>query len=161
MKIQKTKRQEKMEKRRLEGCRMLEQGYRQAEVARKLKVSGAAVCKWEKRRQAGLVLSQRPACTQRRLKGRELEQLQALLCRGAQKAGYADGLWTLGRVARLIEEHFGVSYHPGHVWRVMRLAGWSCQKPVRRAVERDEAAIEQWKKQKWPRIKKKPVPSAG
>jgi transposase len=91
MKIQKTKRQEKMEKRRLEGCRMLEQGYRQAEVARKLKVSGAAVCKWEKRRQAGLVLSQRPACTQRRLKGRELEQLQALLCRGAQKAGYADG----------------------------------------------------------------------
>jgi transposase len=64
-------------------------------------------------------------------------------------------------VARLIEEHFGVSYHPGHVWRVMRLAGWSCQKPVRRAVERDEAAIEQWKKQKWPRIKKKPVPSAG
>jgi len=161
MNIQKTKRQEKMENRRLEGCRMLEQGYIQAEVARKLKVSGAAACKWEKRRQAGLVLSQRPACTQRRLNARQIERLGALLCRGALKAGHADGLWTLGRVARLIEKHFGVSYHPGHVWRVMRRAGWSCQKPVRRAVERDEVAIERWKKRKWPRIKKKPVPSEG
>jgi transposase len=161
MEIPKTKRQEKMEKRRLEGCRMLEQGYRQAEVARKLKVSGAAVSKWEKRRQAGRVLAQRPACTEHRLKDRQLERLQVLLCRGAQKAGHADGLWTLGRVARLIEKHFGVSYHPGHVWRVMRRAGWSCQKPVRRAVERDEAAIERWKKRKWPRIKKKPEPSEG
>lgn len=161
MKIQQTKRQEKMEKRRLEGCQMLEQGYRQAEVAKRLKVSPAAVSKWEKRRQAGLVLSQRPACTEHRLNGRQQQRLQVLLCRGAQKAGHADGLWTLGRVARLIEKHFGVSYHPGHVWRVMKSMGWSCQKPVRRAVERNEAAIEQWKKRSWPLIKKKPVPSAG
>lgn len=161
MKIQKTKRQEKMEKRRLEGCRMLDQGDRQAEVARKLKVSAAAVSKWQKRRKSGAVLAQRPACTEHRLNDRQLKRLQELLLRGAREAGHADGLWTLGRVARLIEEHFGVSYHPGHVWRVMRRTGWSCQKPVRRAVERDEAAIERWKKKKWPRIKKKPVPSEG
>lgn len=159
MEIAKTKRQQKMEKRRLEGCRMLEQGYRQAEVARKLKVSGAAVCKWQRRLKSGSVLAQRPACTQRRLDEGQLERLEVLLCRGAQKAGHADGLWTLGRVARLIKEHFGVSYHQGHVWRLMKLMGWSCQKPVRRAAERKEAAIEQWKKRTWPKIKKKPVPS--
>jgi transposase len=99
-----------MEKRRLEDCRMLEQGYSQADVARKLEVSGAAACKWKKRRQ--------------------LERLQGSLCRGAQKARYADELWTLGRMARLIEDHFGVSYHPGHVWGMTRSMGWSCPKPI-------------------------------
>lgn len=161
MKIAKTKRQEKMEKRRLEGCRMLEQGVRQAEVARRLKVSGAAVCMWEKRRKAGRVAAQRPACTQHRLTQKQVKRLEVLLCLGAQKAGHEDGLWTLGRVARLIEERFGVSYHPGHVWRVMRAMGWSCQKPVRRAAERKEAVIERWKRRSWPRIKKKPAPSGG
>jgi DNA-binding transcriptional regulator YiaG len=62
-KIAKTKRQEKRGKRRLEGCRMLEQGVRQAEVARRLKVSGAAVCKWEARRRAGEVLARPPAAS--------------------------------------------------------------------------------------------------
>ena len=66
-------------------------------------------------------------------------------------------LWTARRVARLIGEACGVTYHPGHVWRILRQLGWSCQRPTGRALERDEEAIRQWKKKRWPEIKKKPA----
>jgi transposase len=59
-------------------------------------------------------------------------------------------------VAALIEREFGVSYHVDHVWKVLRRLGWSCQKPERRARERDEAAIRRWRESDWPRIKKEP-----
>ena len=69
--------------------------------------------------------------------------------------GYSTELWTLQRIALLIEKEFGVHYHIGHVWKLMsHELGWSCQKPERRATERDEEAIERWKKKTWPAIKK-------
>jgi transposase len=55
----------------------------------------------------------------------------------------------------LIAGEFGVRYHPAHVWKILTGLGWSCQKPERRAVERDEAAIERWKRGAWRRIKKR------
>ncbi|NJK91364.1 MAG: winged helix-turn-helix domain-containing protein [Blastochloris sp.] len=155
MKIYKTKRQEKLEKRRLEGCRLLGLGQSQAEVARRLKVSPAAVCKWNQRRQKGTQRSQRPACTQSRLTQSQRSRLDKLLRAGAARQGYADGLWTLARVARLIDKILGVHYSPSHVWRILRGLGWSCQKPVRRAMERDEQAILHWKERTWPLLKKK------
>jgi transposase len=60
---------------------------------------------------------------------------------GPLKAGYRTEVWTLGRIAALIYQEFGIRYHPSHVWKVLTSLGWSCQKPERRAVERDEAAI--------------------
>ena len=71
---------------------------------------------------------------------------------------------TLGfgrSVAEVIEREFGVKYHPGHVWYVLRAMGWSCQKPERRARERDEPAVARWRKQDWSRIKKKPAAEDG
>jgi transposase len=63
-------------------------------------------------------------------------------------------------VAAVIERVTGVAYHPGHVWRILRQQlGWSRQRPARRAVERDDAAIEAWVKQRWPSLKK--APSVG
>ena len=70
--------------------------------------------------------------------------------------GYATELWTLARVAEVIERITGVRYHPGHVWRLLRELGWSVQRPARRAAERDEEAIARWIKQDWPRVKKAP-----
>jgi len=61
----------------------------------------------------------------------------------------------------VIERAFGVQYHPGHVWYILREMGWSCQKPERRARERDEAAIARWRKEEWPQVKKKPETTAG
>jgi transposase len=64
-------------------------------------------------------------------------------------------------VAALIEHLTGIHYHPGHVWRVMDSLGFSCQRPERRAIERDEKAIRQWKRVQWPELKKKRDANAG
>jgi len=53
-----------------------------------------------------------------------------------------------------IEKITGVTYHPGHVWKVLRSMGWSRQRPARKAAERDDEAIEQWVNERWPRVKK-------
>jgi transposase len=58
-------------------------------------------------------------------------------------------------VAHLIEKNFEVDYHPGHVWRILRQLRWSVPRPVGRALERNEARIEDWQQRRWPEIKKK------
>jgi transposase len=92
-----------------------------------------------------------------KLQRKQKERLIRLLVKGAMARGYRTNLWTTTRIAQLIEEEFGVQYHPNHIGRLMYGLGWSHQKPKRRALERDDAAIEQWKRQEWPRIKKKPL----
>jgi transposase len=61
----------------------------------------------------------------------------------------------------LIERDFQISYHPGHVWRILGQLNWSVQQPVGRALERNETAIEEWKRKRWPEIKKKLKKKAG
>ena len=74
---------------------------------------------------------------------------------GPEKFGYETPLWTCPRVADLIEREFGVSYHAGHVWKILRQLNWSPQRPKGRALERNEEAIAEWKHKTWPAIKKK------
>src|ERR1044072_3290814 len=83
------------------------------------------------------------------------EQINSALRAGPQAHGYATALWTIGRVAALIEEQTGIKYHPGHVWKILRHFGWSSQRPVGRALERNEPAIAHWKNKQWPALKKK------
>jgi transposase len=75
--------------------------------------------------------------------------------RAPEALGYDTSLWTAWRVADLIERECRVQYHPGHVWWLLRKLGWSCQRPMGRAFERDETAIRQWKRQRWPTLKKR------
>ena len=82
--------------------------------------------------------------------------VQALLA-GPAAHGYKTVLWTLPRVAALIEKLTGVRYHPGHVWRLLGASGFSCQRPERRALERDEKAIRHWQRVQWPALKKRPA----
>jgi transposase len=84
----------------------------------------------------------------------ELRRLERALKRGAYAQGYAEDYWTLDRVARLIWDLFGVRYRPSGVWHLLRRLGWSCQKPQRRALQRDDVAIAHWKRYVWPQIKK-------
>ena len=92
----------------------------------------------------------------RKLTAAQRRRLPLLLLRGARAYGYHTDLWTCARVGAVIAREFGVQYHPAHVSRVLAQCDWSCQKPERRALERDEAAIEHWKRYKWRAIKKKP-----
>jgi len=80
-----------------------------------------------------------------RLSTTQKRRLVTLLGRGALHAGYRTDFWTADRVTELIAQEFRVRYHPAHVWKVLTALGWSCQKPERRAIERDEAAIARWK----------------
>jgi transposase len=83
------------------------------------------------------------------------------LAQGAPAFGFRGDIWTAARVAQLIKEQFGVQYHPAHVSRLLRQLQWTPQKPLVRASQRDEAAIEAWYRERWPAIKKKPSGSDG
>lgn len=146
------------QRRRMRAMTLLDQGWLQAEVARKLGVTPAAVSQWVKARDEGgeeaLRAKPHPGRTPK-LNERQLQWLEKLLQRGPRTHGYSTELWTLKRVAEVIEKRFDVSYDPSGVWHVLHRMGWSCQKPERRARERDEDAIAQWRKEDWPRIKKR------
>jgi transposase len=73
-----------------------------------------------------------------------------------RRLGYETPLWTCNRVGHLIQEEFGIRYHSGHVWKLLRQLNWSPQRPAGRALERNEEAIDHWKRKTWPSIKKKP-----
>ena len=87
----------------------------------------------------------------------QLERLEALLLEGPEAHGFPTPLWSCPRVARLIGDEFGVRYHEGHVWKILRALGWSPQRPVGKARERNEEAIRGWQRKTWPAIKKKPA----
>ena len=91
-----------------------------------------------------------------KLEAKQLRQVERVLRRGPQAYGYGTELWTLERVREVIAQLTGVSFHKGHVWRILRKLGWSPQRPTTRARERDEAEIQRWVEQTWPRVKKTP-----
>jgi hypothetical protein len=74
------------------------------------------------------------------------------LWHGAEAYGFRGSVWTCGRIAKVIQEEFGVAYDKGHVSRLLRQLRWTPQMPIRRAVQRDEKAIEQWRAETWPRL---------
>ena len=150
---------DKLEERRLRGYSLLKAGLSDAEVARAVGVHRQSVGRWKRQiaenGRAGLKKAGR-AGRKSRLSEADLKKIERKLKQGPQALGYETGLWTLSRVADLIEQECGVKYHPAHVWWLLGKMGWSCQRPTGRALQRDEVAIEQWKKKRWPRLKKKP-----
>jgi len=149
---------ESLEVRRRRAIELLEEGLGVREVARKLKCSPASVSRWQTQVKIRGPDALKPKPTPGRprlLSARQRRRLLQALLKGATAHGYSTDLWTLSRVAEVIERTFGVRYHPAHVWKILRGEGWSCQKPERRARERDEDAIEQWREKRWPHIKKR------
>lgn len=150
---------EALESRRFSAFRLLKKGLSEAEVARQVGVHRQSVNRWakqiEEQGREGLKKAGR-AGRKSRLSEADLKRIERGLKRGPQALGYETNLWTLERVAELIERDCGVKYHPGHVGWLLGKLGWSCQRPTGRALQRDEAAIERWKKRRWPELKKKP-----
>lgn len=135
------------EERRKHAWALKQEGWPQKEIARALGVSAGAVSQWLKRaHEAGGTegLKRRPAPGKTpRLRGAQRAQLPALLARGAEAYGFRGDVWTAKRVAQLIADTFGVRYHRDHVSRVLRQLGWSRQRPVTRATQRNAEAIKQ------------------
>ena len=145
------------EGRRLRALELKERGWKQSQIAEALGVTEGAVSQWMKRaREQGeqALRHKPPPGAPSRLSDEQRARLPELLAQGAEAHGFRGELWTCERVAVLIRREFGVSYHPAHVSRVVRMLGLSLQKPQRRAEQRDEEAIEHWKEKKWPSLKK-------
>jgi transposase len=81
-------------------------------------------------------------------------RLEAKLRKGPLAHGFAaEQRWTLDRIKTLIGKLFHVRYTIEGVWKLLRRHGWSCQVPVRQAIERDEDTVAVWKAEVWPEIK--------
>jgi transposase len=147
-----------LERRRLQAADLFAQGKTKAEVAGQLGVSAQTASRWYARWRAGGPAGMRTARQGKpaRLGPSELARVRRVLDRGAVRAGFDSDLWTLGRVAEVIERVTGVAHHPGHVWRLLKQMGWSLQRPARKAVERNEQAIARWVATDWPRIVQTP-----
>lgn len=150
---------ERLARRRKKAIELFEQGEKQANVAHLLRVSRQAVSQWYRAWQSGNILLINGATRAGRkpkLNSEQLAIVEKELLRGASAHGYTADLWTLPRVAHLINKITGVNYHSGHVWRILRQMGWSLQKPTLRAKERDEKKVHQWLDQTWVKVKKTP-----
>jgi transposase len=151
---------DRLEARRLGAAELSAAGVRQAEVAHQLEVSAQAVSVWHARWQAGgtdALHSKGPSGPAPRLSDAQLAQVEQALLQGATANGFVGELWTLDRIATVIERLTGVRHHPAWVWALLRhRLGWSVQRPKRRAAERDQDAIDRWVKERWPAIKQTP-----
>jgi transposase len=151
---------EGMEQRRKRAARLFAHGVTQADVARELAVSRQSVSRWHADWQAGGTKALKAAGRAGRLPRLSAAQLQRVdqaLRQGPRAHGFGTDVWTLARVAAVIEAQTGVVYHPGHVWKLLGdKLGWSRQRPARRAVERDDEAIAGWVSTDWPRRKRGP-----
>jgi transposase len=134
-------------------------GWWQKDIAAALGVSRAAVCQWIKcAREGGGVqaLRRRPHLGgPSTLTAQQRRQIPALLARGAPAYGFRGDVWTAKRLAAVIGRTFGIRYHPDHVSRLLRQTGWSVQRPIQRATQRDEDAVRRWYEQRWPALKKR------
>ena len=148
-------------KRRVRAARLLLQGKAPAEVAIKVGAPRQTVYRWLDVLNEGGIDALREMSKGGRpaqLDSTQHDRLRQILLAGPQAAGFGTELWTLKRVRATIQREFGVQYSEVHVWRLLGKLGFSSQKPEKRAKERDEAAIEGWKKRTWPALKKSAAP---
>jgi transposase len=156
----KTRDHAEMEKRREKAGTLFNKGYSAPEVARRFGVARQVAYRWKNAWEQGgkrALASKGPAGRKPKLTGEQTQQVTEALLAGPAAQGYKTDLWTLPRVAALIKDLTGIRYHPGHVWRLMGASGFSCQRPERRSVERDEKAIRRWQRVEWPALKKRPA----
>src|SRR3954462_2836631 len=145
------------EGRRLRAWALKAKGWSQQAIAEALGVTAGEVSQWMRRGREGGVdaLKRRiaPGPTPK-LTDEQRGLVPVLLARAAEAFGFGGEVWTAKRVATVIRREFGVRYHPNHVGKLLRAAGWSVQKPITRATQRNEAGIEAWRTKRWPALKR-------
>jgi len=145
------------EGRRQRAWELHRQGWKQTAIAAAFGVTQGAVSQWVKRGREGGVeaLRRRPAPgASPRLTAEQRTQLVDALAKGAPAFGFIGEIWTTRRIAAIIKEVFGVSYHPAHVSRLVRALGQSVHLPVTHATQRDAVAIQAWHAERWPALTK-------
>jgi transposase len=152
------------EGRRQRAWELKQQGWKQQDIAVALGVTPGAVSQWLKRgRERGVEgLRRHPAPGREpRLTAEQLAQIPGLLEPGAEAYGFRGQIWTCKRVAAVIRRKFGVTYHPAHVSRLLHAVRHSVQRPVARATQRNDGAIQAWWQERWPVLEKRRSTKAG
>lgn len=148
------------EARRFRAYKLKQKGWRQTDIAEALGVSDSAVSHWMKKAREGgkeaLKTEPRSGRPPKLSEKERTEKLPELLEKGPEHFGFRGEVWTRKRVRKLIKEEFGAEYDVSQVGRILDQIGWSRQKPDHRSDKRDEEAIEKWKEEEWPSVKKKP-----
>jgi transposase len=145
------------EARCLQALALRRKGWKQTEIAEALGVTDGAVSQWLSLvdAQDAAALLARPHTGRPPALSREQKNLiPDLLSHGAEAYGFRGNVWTNARVTKLIEWEYSVSYHPSHVARLLKELKWTPQLPLVRATQRDENAIEVWRREQWPELKK-------
>jgi putative transposase len=148
--------QQRRERLRLGAAERFARGDAVSAIAADLRVTERTVRRWRQAWQDGgtAALRSRGPVSRERLSPQQWARLELELGKGPLAHGFAsDQRWTLGRIKTLIGKLFHIGYTVEGTWKLMRRHGWSCQAPVRQAVERDEEAVAVWKAEVWPQIK--------
>src|ERR1700693_1759673 len=143
-----------LERRRRRAVELVDHGESPATVARILGVHETSTHRWRRlaRQPHGLDARPVPGPTPG-LSDYHLRKLERFLRQGAKKHGWHNELWPADRVARLIRERFGISYHPEHVRKILKQRlGWTSQMPQLRAREQNDKEVERWRDDEFPRI---------
>jgi transposase len=143
-----------LERRRRRAVDLVAQGEHRPTVARFLGVTYKTLARWlREAKQPHGIDAKRQLGPRPRLADDQLPQLEALLLQGAKAHGWPNELWTAARVARLIQRHFGQSFHPEHVRKILKQRlNWTSQKPKRKAREADAKEVARWLDDEYPRI---------
>lgn len=151
-----------MAARRLRAVPYFKRHWSERDIAKKLDVSSIAAHQWKvawkEKGVAGLKAGRygHPS----KLSPSKEKAVRQKILQGAETSGFAGDYWTLNRITQAVKSWTGVLYQDRSVWHVLKRLGFSCQKPAKRAVERDERAIRVWQQKIWPEIKKRALKTA-
>jgi transposase len=155
--------QSEWEQRRMIAANMFEQNLKTKVIAASLSVDDQTVRRWRRCFAAGgreALLASKHHGRPPRMTRPQKQQLTELLIKGPAQCGFPHHyLWTQQLIAELIHREFGIRYHHDHVGVILHKIGFTHQKPMRRAKERDETRIQTWRSQTWPDILKKTPPA--
>ena len=149
---------EALEWRRFRALHLKQAGWSRRDIAEALGVSPVTVSRWCARARDGgpEALRARPGPGRTpRLTPAQKRLIPEFLWHGAEAYGLRGDVWTCARIAAVVDEEFGVRYHKGHVGRLLKELGWTPQQPIRRAIQRDEAAIRRWREEAWPELRRR------
>jgi transposase len=135
-----------------------ERGWYQCDIAAALGVSEDVVSHWLARARDGgpeALLARSSPGPPPKLSPTQKRLIPEFLWHGPEAYGFRGAVWTCALVARVIEKEFGVRYHKDHVGRLLKELRRTPQVPIRRAIQRDEEAIQRWRDEVWLELRRR------
>lgn len=139
---------------------LLADGYSMEETSSIVNRPYSTVQQWSRRFRRNGIRGLKPKTATRgrkkKLGSHERLLLDKAIERGPRGAGYNGSVWTSPMVAEYIKKRWGVTYHPGHVRKLLHQLGFSVQFPREKLALADKKAQETWLRETYPEIKKTP-----